>query len=297
MIKEEIHHFLTYLGVEKRYALNTIVSYKNDLNGFSRYLAIAYNGLPLSDISHGIVRSWIVDLMDKGMTPKSINRKISSLKSFFNYLTRLQKVDRNPMRKIVAPKVGKRLPQYVKEQQMETLLESDDDVLSFSSVRNKIIIELFYISGMRRIELIELTDHSINEESEAIKVIGKGNKERIIPVGRDFIYKLKNYIQIRNEHFEQTAFPRLFVSDKGKSMYPKLVYNIVKSALNRVSSSEKKSPHILRHSFATHLTNNGADLNAVKELLGHASLAATQVYTHNSIDKLKEIYKKAHPKG
>lgn len=291
--------FSKYLELERRYSKHTVLAYNNDLNSFREFLLIQYELNTIKEIKHGFIRSWIVSLMQAGITPKSINRKISCLKSFFAYLKRKKLIRLNPMRKIVSPKIAKRLPPIIQEKSIKELLDTKWDEIveekDYSSIRDKLIIELFYISGMRRTELIELTDLSIDDSKQQLKVLGKGNKERLIPISNGFIHSLKEYIVLREASFGANKDSFLFLTDKGKKMYPKMVYNLVKKALSLISSANKKSPHILRHSFATHLSNNGADLNAIKELLGHASLAATQIYTHNSIDKLKEVYKKSHP--
>jgi integrase/recombinase XerC len=206
-------------------------------------------------------------------------------------------VQKNPTLKIVTPKIAKKLPEFVQEKNMASIF---DNILDgeFEDFRNRLIIEFFYSTGIRRIELINISDNDIDRANRVVKVLGKGNKERIIPLSDDFLSKIDKYLSLRDDYFDnELPSETLFVTNKGSKMYPKLVYNIVKSYLSTVTTAEKKSPHILRHTFATHMMNQGADLNAVKELLGHANLAATQIYTHNSIEKLKEVYKKAHPKS
>lgn len=292
-----IQKFIDYLEFEKRYSQNTIISYQNDLEHLQNYLLIHYQFKNVNEIKHVHIRSWIVHLMQNSYTAKSVNRKLSSLKTFFKYLKRSKLIEINPMLKIVAPKIGKRLPEYIKESSMEKLLNVEIDQGDFSMVRNILIIELLYLTGMRRTELINLLVANLDSSKKQIKVLGKGNKERIIPLEDRIIERLKNYLILRQDHFPSCTEPFVFVTDKGKKLYDKFVYNIVTRYLGQVTSSDKKSPHILRHSFATHLSNNGAELNAIKELLGHANLAATQIYTHNSIERLKEIYKKAHPKA
>lgn len=293
---EFLDSFLNYLSKQKRYSQNTVVSYKTDLKQFISYCIADYEIEELKLIKHTIVRSWIVQRMEKGDSEKSINRKISSLRSFFQFLKRKKLVDKNPMVKIVAPKVPKRLPEFIREDAIQKLLDNLNEADSYSSLRDRIIIELLYSTGMRRAELIALTEKDIKFNDGLLKVLGKGNKERLIPLGERLIQKLKVLIQLKNEMFEN-APQNLFLTDRGKKVYPKFIYNKVVALISQVSTSSKKSPHILRHSFATHLTNNGADINAIKELLGHANLAATQIYTHNSISKLKEVYSKSHPKA
>ena len=296
-MKDSISKFLDYLQFEKRYSKNTLVSYKNDLEHLQNFLTVAYHSTTVESIKHLHIRSWIVDMMQKSYSAKSVNRKISSLKSYFKFLKRSKLIEKNPMLKIVAPKMGKRLPEYIKESSLEKLLAQEFDSTDFSQVRDLLIIELLYVTGMRRTELIHLITQNIDTQKSQIKVVGKGDKERIIPLDKNIMDKLRNYLELRVETFSNCMEPYVFVTDKGKKLYDKLVYNLVTHHLSLVSSSDKKSPHVLRHSFATHLSNNGAELNAIKELLGHASLAATQVYTHNSIERLKEIYSKAHPKA
>jgi integrase/recombinase XerC len=236
----------------------------------------------------------MVELMDLGITPRSINRKLSSLKSFFKYLLRQGKITTNPLRKIVTPKIGKRLPSFIRESEMQGLLSLEENG-DYSSYRDYLIMHILYYTGIRRSELINLKDHDVIS-SGGIKVLGKGNKERIVPILPDLLKEIREFQTIRDDYFE--AKPKfLLTTDKGKKLYPKFVYNKVKKYLSLVTTSNKKSPHVLRHSFATHLSNRGAELNAIKELLGHANLSATQIYMHNSIEKLKQAYNSAHPKA
>ncbi len=289
--------FLDYLKHEKRYSKHTIKSYTNDINQFKSFLELNYELTDEKLVKHTHIRSWMVQLMEENISPRSINRKLSTLRSYFNYLRKLSLIDNNPLLKIISPKVGKRLPEYVKEDQLEQLFDTID-IGDFEDYRNRLIVELIYVTGMRRTELINLKDSDIQKSVGAIKVLGKGNKERIIPLAPQIFDKFERYKDLRSAYFEDlSAFPSFFVTNKGKILYPKFVYNVVKKYLSSVTTMKKRSPHILRHSFATHLMNQGADLNAVKELLGHANLAATQVYTHNSIEKLREVYRKAHPKS
>jgi len=292
-----IDKFISYLKFEKRYSDHTITSYKNDLRQFTLYVNEQYGIEDIQEMQHTYVRSWIVFLMGNKITPKSINRKISSLRSFYQYLRKKGKIDKNPMAKITAPKIAKRLPQYVMENEMESLFDLIDVEQTFSSIRDRLILQLLYATGMRRAELIQLKNADIYLANRFIKVLGKGNKERLIPVGKDLLENIMRYKEEREKTFDHLDHSYLLVTDKGKSLYPKFVYNTVKRYLSLVTTMEKKSPHILRHSFATHLSNNGADLNAIKELLGHANLSATQIYTHNSISRLQEIYKASHPKA
>jgi integrase/recombinase XerC len=286
--------FLNYLRYEKRYSQHTIISYQNDLQQFLSFLQDSFDSPDLKDVTAAIIRTWLAGLKEEGLTSKSINRKISTLKSFFKFLMREGIVDTTPMAIIVAPKINKRLPAYVEEKDMETLFEFVEFPDDWNGRTEKLVLSLFYNTGMRISELINLKITQLDEAYSQIKVLGKGNKERIIPLDKGLMQHLKDYIAFRPSD-SQVVY--VFVNENGKQLYTKQVYNFVKKYLSAVTTSQKKSPHILRHTFATHLTNNGADLNAVKELLGHSSLAATQVYTHNSIEQLKEVFKKAHPKA
>lgn len=294
---KHLDSFCDYLLHEKRYSIHTVTAYKTDITQFAHYCSNVYEITEIKVIKHTIVRSWIVNRMEKQDTPKSINRKISSLRSFFNFLKRKKVVTRNPMLKIIAPKIPKRLPEYIREDSIQKLLDNLNENESYYTFRDKIIVELLYSTGIRRAELIPLSERDILISDSMIKVIGKGNKERLIPLSAHLLCKIKELISLRDEMFPDIACANIFLTNKGKPVYPKFIYNVVTRLLATVSTSKKKSPHILRHSFATHLTNNGADINAIKELLGHANLGATQIYTHNSINKLKEVYSKSHPKA
>lgn len=293
----QIQVFIEYLQFEKRYSQHTIISYQTDLTQFFTFLISQYDAPPLAGITAGFVRSWLAEMRSGKMTPKSLNRKISSLKSLFKYLMKTGEVKQSPMTTIVAPKVGRRLPSFVAENDMDTLQEYVEFPDTWKGRTDKLLLDVFYATGMRLSELINLKESHVDNANCQVKVLGKGNKERIIPVSKDIINQLKDYIDKKKNITAEVVYPNLFVNKKGKPLYAKYVYNVVKANLSLVTTLKKKSPHVLRHTFATHLTNNGADLNAVKELLGHSSLAATQVYTHNTIDKLKNIYKKAHPKA
>lgn len=289
----EADSFFNYLRFQKRYSRHTIISYENDLKQFLVFLKDEFDTPFLQDINSAIVRSWLASLKEKNLTSKSINRKISTLKSFFKFLMRQGFVDTTPMSIISSPKIGKRLPVYVEEKDMQTLFEYVEFTDDWTGRTEKLILQLFYYTGMRVSELIGLKESQLDNANGQLKTLGKGNKERIIPVNKEMLDALAVYIKNKPDD----SANNVFVSEKGKALYAKQVYNIVKKNLALVTTIKKKSPHVLRHSFATHLANNGADLNAVKELLGHSSLAATQIYTHNSIEKLKEVFKKAHPKA
>ena len=289
--------FLKYLEFEKRFSPHTISAYKSDLEQFYIFLKLTYEIEQAKDIGHIHIRAWVVELIQNKITPRSINRKLSTLKSYFKFLKKRKSIIQNPMLKVIAPKVGKRLPVVVKELEIENLFEQIDFGEGFPAVRDEMIMELLYSTGMRRSELIQLTPSDLDFHQQHIKVLGKGNKERLIPFAKKLNDRLKNYLLVRNEEFSLSLKDPLFLTNKGQKLYPKFVYNLVKKYLSHVTTVEQRSPHVLRHSFATHLSGNGADLNAIKELLGHSSLAATQVYTHNSIEQLKKVYQQAFPKA
>ena len=291
-----IQPFLNYLKFEKRYSRHTVISYETDLISFFDYITTQYGEMSLGQLSHGYIRSWLASLKDEGLTGKSINRKISALKSFFKYQLKTGEVKQSPMTRVIAPKNEKRLPSFVADKDIKTLFEHVAFPEGWQGSTERLLLLVFYHTGMRLSELIQLKDSQVNAASHSLKILGKGNKERIVPVSPELMKAIKEYQQERAKQFEADQ-AYLFLNEKGKPLAPRAVYTIVKKYLSLVTTVEKRSPHVLRHSFATHLTNNGADLNAIKELLGHSSLAATQVYTHNSIEKLKNIYKKAHPKA
>lgn len=288
--------FLQYLQYEKRFSPHTLTAYQNDIEQFYVFLADVYNITSEAEIKHLHIRSWIVQLMQNDIAGRSINRKLSSLKSFFKFLQKRGDITVNPTLKIVAPKTKKRLVPFISKPNMEFLLEEYEFENSYSGIRDKTILEILYSTGMRKSELIDLKEENIDFSNCYIKVIGKGRKERLVPFSKNLADILKKYITSRFETFN-SCDDVLFLTEKGRKLYPKLVYNIVSKHIGNVSSNEQKGPHTLRHSFATHLTDNGAELNVVKELLGHSSLAATQIYTHNSIEKIKQVYESAHPKA
>jgi integrase/recombinase XerC len=291
----QLQSFLDYLKFEKRYSRHTLVSYQNDLEQFFAYLTSQFEAPALETITAMYIRSWLAGLKEEGMTAKSINRKISSLKSFFKYQMKTGVLKETPMTTVVAPKAGKRLPVFVEQKDIATLFDHVEFSDDWKGRTERLVMRLFYSTGMRLSELIQLKESQLDVSHAQVKVLGKGNKERIIPVPGDLIADLQTYIA--EKPVKPEGVFNLFVSEKGKPLQPRSVYAFVKEKLTLVTTIRKKGPHILRHSFATHLMNNGADLNAVKELLGHSSLAATQVYTHNTIEKLKEVFKKAHPKA
>lgn len=292
-----IDSFLLYLKDVKKNASHTVLSYENDLTSFSKYCLVQYEIQEIQRVNHLIIRSWIMEMKSNGISNASINRKISALKSFYKYLRRKEIVTINPMAKIQSLKKSKRLPSFVPKSKMEYLQEETLNKDSFLAIRDELIITILYMTGIRRSELINIKSTDINKSRLEIKVIGKGNKERLCPITNEVLDKISSYTELKDSEFGKLDHTYLFVTEKGKPCYPKLIFNVVSRALKKINASEKTSPHVLRHTFATHLSANGAELNAVKELLGHASLAATQVYTHNTIDRLKAEYKKAHPKG
>jgi integrase/recombinase XerC len=284
--------FINYLSTERRLSQNTIISYSNDLDQFHCFLNEHFNiTSQISEVSFHIVRSWVANLFENGVQPRSINRKISTLKTFFKYLEREELIDANPMLKVVGPKASKNLPLFVKENEIKLLLEEVTFDEGFIGKRDKLIIEIFYLTGMRLTELINIKLTDLDFHNKSIKVIGKRNKERIIPLSDSILTSIQSFIY----EFDLKEF--LITNSKGNKVYSKLVYRVVRKYLSKITSINKKSPHILRHTFATHMLNNGADINAIKDLLGHSNLNATQVYTHNTVEKLKSIYKQAHPRA
>lgn len=293
----EAGSFLEYLKFEKRYSPHTIRSYQDDLSFFFEYLDSEYPDLSLREIKSTFIRSWLAKQKEKGASAKTINRRISTLKSFFKYQLRQEAIETSPMTTIVSPKQSKRLPNYVEQKDTEVLFGYVEFPDNWEGWMNKMILELLYCSGMRLSELISLKETQVDLHKNNLKILGKGNKERIIPFSNEMKLNIEGYLAQKSSRFGKTAAEFLLVNEKGRKLYPKYVQMVVKKYLSLITTIDKKSPHVLRHSFATHLMNNGAELNAVKELLGHSSLAATQIYTHNTIEKLKDIHKKAHPKA
>ncbi len=293
-----IEKFLAYLRFEKRFSAHTLLAYETDLIQFKDYLVNQYQTEDLATATHFYIRSWVVSLMDAETDARSVGRKITTLRSFYRFLVRNGTMERSPMLKVQAPKVAKRLPEYIDEPRMEQLLETPEGD-DFETYRNWLIMDFFYRTGVRRAELIGLKLSDVNLYNLTINVLGKRNKVRQIPITNSFRGLIEKYLQLRatflTEQEQQNDW--FFVDNKGNQMYPVFVYRLVKSAISKVSTGKKKSPHVLRHTFATTMLNHGADINAIKEILGHASLAATQVYTHNSVEKLREIYKQAFPKA
>jgi integrase/recombinase XerC len=289
--------FLQHLQIEKRYSPHTVRSYSNDLGQF--YTFLSENNIPDNpgEITSHHVRAWIVSLMDGGVKPVSVHRKISCLRVFFKYLRKTGMVTHDPLEKVVLPKRQKTLPVFVSEKSLDNLLDDQWFSDGFAGMRDRLIIEMLYLTGMRRAELIGLKVQDVDLISKQVKVTGKRNKQRIIPLTKEFCTGLQEYLGERSKSEAAALSEWFFISDKGNKLYDKYVYNIVTRYLSAVTTIEKKSPHVLRHTFATHMLNNGADLNVIKEFLGHANLSATQIYTHNTFEKLKKIYKQAHPRA
>ncbi len=296
-IQPSVQSFFDYLKYEKRYSVHTLTSYQTDISAFLDFLEIHYGKMSLQEINYNFVRSWLAGLKDEGLSSRSLKRKISSLKSFFKYQLRTSTIQSTPMSRVISPKVSKRLPVFIAEADAKNMIDALNlSTEDWKSLNAKMLVVIFYATGMRLSELITLKEKQIDFSRSQIKVLGKGNKERILPISPELIHTIRDYQLAKKKEFQKTD-DFLLVTERGKKLYPKYAYLLVSGILGQSATLDKKSPHVLRHTFATHLMNNGADLNAVKELLGHSSLAATQVYTHNSIGKLKDIHKKAHPKA
>ena len=289
--------FQNYLQYEKRYSPHTIHAYVRDVEMFCEYLSQEYGVTDANDLRSLHIRSWMVSLIDQGVTPRSVNRKLSSLRSWSRLLRRQGIVENNPFAKIVAPRTGKKLPEVIDASRMPALFDEVSYPEGFEGDRDRLIMELLYSCGMRRSELIELKVTDVDFSRSVIRVLGKGRKEREIPMMRSLAASIREYIESRNAMEGAGDVQNLILTEKGKPLYPKRVYNIVKKYLGAITQSSSRSPHALRHAFATHLAENGADINAIKELLGHSSLAATQVYMHTSVARLKAAYDQAHPKA
>ena len=290
-----LEQFIKYLTFEKRYSQHTIIAYKNDIIQYQQHLTSLETEIQLAN--HQNIRSWIIDLMDNSLDAKSINRKISTLRSFYKFLQKEKVITDNPVQKVLAPKTAKKLPVFITDDKLTTLLDSNSFSDDFEGLRDKLVLELLFGTGIRLSELLGLKTSNVYLNEKTIKVLGKRNKERIIPINLTLTNLLNHYIVEKNNQEYSNNPEVLIVTNTGAKGYPKLIYRIVQKYLSLISTQEKKSPHILRHSFATSLLNKGADINAIKDLLGHANLAATQIYTHNSIERLKSIYKQAHPKA
>ena len=290
-----ITHFIEYLNYERNYSPHTVTAYKKDLESFQIFSKKEYNESDLSQLPYSIIRNWIVTLVDSDISNRSINRKVSSLKSYYNYLVKTKQISQNPLHKHKSLKTSKKVNIPFSQKEVFEVLELFENSKDFESVRDKLIIELMYTTGMRRSELIGLKLSSVDLSQNIVKVVGKRNKERQIPLLNSVTKTIRNYLILRGENVAKNDY--FLITKKGEKMYPTLVYRIINEYFSKVSLKIKKSPHVIRHSFATHLLNEGADLNSVKELLGHSSLASTQVYTHNNLKGLKKMYNHAHPRG
>lgn len=290
-----IEKFIQYIKSEKRYSEHTIAAYKRDLDQFSFFLEKKYGIKDILSVNSEIVRSYIIDLKDEDLKNRSINRKISSLRSFYNYCLREKQISVTPLFGVKSMKQPKELVKFVPEHDIKKMqFEQNDD---FWVRRDEVIFEILYQTGMRQTEMRSLCDDDVNKNSKTIKVHGKRNKDRIIPVGEELLAMIENYIEIRDRQFPNRNSSSLIVDNQGNEASPQFVYGLIHEMLKGITTIEQKSPHVLRHTFATHLLNRGADIRAIQKLLGHSSLNSTQIYTHNTIDKLKDVYKKAHPYG
>ncbi len=287
--------FIDYLKYEKGYSKHTLLAYKKDIDTFQNFLLSTYNTDCFSDVSYGQIRLWIVSLVNKGMSNQSVNRKISALKSFYKFLEKIGDIDKNPLSGHRLLKVQRKAITPFSKKELNEIIHFFNKTDNFNELRDYLIIELLYTTGMRRAELIALKCSDVNIDNKTIKVLGKRNKERYIPLLNYTIGLIHKYMKLRSELYSDNQ--HLLLTLKGKPVYDSLVYKTVKNYFKLISTKDKKSPHILRHAFATHLLDEGADLNAVKELLGHSSLASTQIYTQSSLSHIKEVYKKAHPRN
>jgi integrase/recombinase XerC len=296
-LEKAIQSFVDYLKFEKRYSGHTVISYQNDLQGLAAYIHREFGDLQLKEVSPSYIRSWLASLKEKKLSSRSIARKISALQSFFKWLVRIKVMDLSPMSNIIVPKPAKRLPVFVEQSDLNQLFTEVSFPDNWEGYTDKLLLFIFYNTGMRLSELINLKEDKIDFGNKTFKVLGKGNKERILPISSILVELVKDYQQKKSKLLENPDKKYLLVNAKGKKLYPKYAYRAAKKWLAMITTVDKKSPHVLRHSFATHMSNRGADLYAIKELLGHSSLAATQIYTHNTIEKLRDVYKKAHPKA
>ena len=289
--------FYQYLALERRFSPHTLAAYKNDLGNFISYITEKQCLTSVAEVRHLHIRAWAAAQMQEGLSARSVNRRLSCLHTYFRFLKKRGLIGKDPMQKVLAPKTGKRLPVFVQENQMAALFSEIAFPDNYQGLLDRVVLEVLYATGMRRGELVSLKISDIDMSRMIFRVTGKGGKERVVPYARYLIDLLDRFLSCRTETFPANREPWLFLNKKGEKLPAGSVYYIVKKYLSRVTTAEQRSPHVLRHSFATHLSNRGADLNAIKELLGHSNLAATQVYTHNSIGRLIEVYEQAHPKG
>ncbi|RYE90868.1 MAG: integrase [Cytophagaceae bacterium] len=294
-----MEEFLDFLRYEKRFSLHTVTSYQTDLTQFAAYLRAEYELDEPAQATHPLIRGWVVSLMSQDLDPRTVNRKVACLRSYYKFLLRTHLIEVNPMLRIKAPKMAKKLPEFVPEESLNRLLNSFEFEASFAGVRDQLVLETLYGTGIRLSELLGITEDDVDASARTVRVTGKGNKQRLVPLNPSLLLVLEKYRVARVAEFgPKSASTPLLRTDKGEPLYEKLVYRTVKKYLSQVSTSAAhQHPHALRHAFATHLLGKGADLNAIKELLGHASLAATQVYTHLSVDRLKSVFEQAHPRA
>ena len=288
--------FLKYLSFEKRYSEHTVLAYQSDLEQFAQFISTDFELKSPLQVNNQVVRSWVIALVDLGLEESSINRKIAALKSYYKFSLKRGEIPKDPTTRVKLLKKSKKLPQFVNQEDILNILNNSTFDTGFKGAREKIVLEILYGTGIRLSELVNMKELDILS-SGTVKVLGKRNKERVLPIPSGVLMAVEEYKQEKRKEFGQLPHDFLVVTDSGEKSYPMLIYRIVNDYLKRYSTIEKKSPHVLRHTFATHLLNKGADLNAVKDLLGHTSLAATQVYTHNTIEKLKSVYQQAHPKA
>lgn len=296
-MNKNLEAYQNYLEKEKKYSALTLKAYVGDVNVFVNYLNLYHNEIQLEEVNYSVIRSWVVLLVESGLSNKSVNRKISSLKSFYKFLLKIKEIKINPLLRHKSLKIPKKIQIPFSEKEIQNVFQVNQFSDDFEGIRNQLILELFYATGIRRIELINLKIQNVDFSNKVIKVLGKRNKERIVPLLQCTEEVLKKYIQVRNCEKKMLSNDVLILSKKGNKVSESFVYRLINDYFSTVSLKVKKSPHVLRHSFATHLLNNGADLNSVKELLGHASLSSTQVYTHSSLTELKKVYQEAHPRN
>lgn len=293
MLKES---FLSFLRFERNYSEKTVRSYGIDLEKFEEYLKGVDEELDFTGVDADLVRGWVLRLMEQGYATTSVNRKLSSLRSFYRYLLRKRVIEKDPMATVKGPKNKKPLPVFVRDEEMSRLLDEQEWKTGLEGLRNRLIVEMFYVTGMRLSELINLKDGDVDFSAQVMKVTGKRNKQRLIPFGEELKEDMNAYLDLRDKEISGSP-EAFFVRKDGKSLYPRMVYLLVRQSLSKVVTLKKKSPHVLRHTFATSMLNNGAELSAVKELLGHESLTTTEVYTHTTFEELKKVYKQAHPRA
>lgn len=289
--------FFRYISIERRMSAHTVTAYKNDIQQFIAHCTEQQCLSSVAELRHLHIRSWVVALIESGQSARSVNRRLSCLKTYFKYLRKCGFLQADPMKKVIAPKTGKRLPVVVQEHQMLALFTHIDFGMDYGGQMQRLLLELLYSTGMRRSEVSSLKINDIDLGRMVFRVSGKGNKQRMLPFARFLADLLEAFLTLRGNTFPGNSEPWLFLNRKGEQLRPESIYHIVRKHLSAVTTVEQRSPHVLRHSFATHLSNNGADLNAIKELLGHSSLAATQIYMHNSIERLQKVYEQAHPKA